>query len=126
MRTICRRYWHSRQNPSKKMKNLRAVFQCLRKAGLKPSIAKCHFEVQQIDFVGRRIATKGVAPQKQRIAKILEKVKFPRSKKALQRYIGFSNYYRNYLPRLAERILRLFNYSKQRMPKPKYRLPLIS
>ena len=65
--------------PEQLIKNLRAVFQCLRKAGLKLSMTKCHFGVQEIDFLGRTIATNGVAPQKQKFAKFLEKVKFPRS-----------------------------------------------
>ena len=88
--------------PEQLIKNLLAVFHCLRKAGLKLGIAKCHFGVQKVDFLGRTITTKGVAPQKQKITKFLETVKFPRSKKALQRYIGFLNYYQNYIPRLAE------------------------
>ena len=79
--------------PERLIKNLRAVFQCLRKVGFKLSMAKCHFEVQEVDFLGRTITTKGVAPQKQNITKFLEKVKFLRSKKAPQRYIGFLNYY---------------------------------
>ena len=92
------------KTPEQLIKNLRAVFKSLRKAGLKLSMAKCHFGVQEVDFLGRTITTKGVAPQKQKITKFLEKVKFPRSMKALQRYIGFLNYYRNYIPRLAERL----------------------
>ena len=98
--------------PEQLIKNLRAVFQCLRKASLKLSMAKCLFGVQEIDFLGRTITTKGVAPQKQKIAKFLEKVKFPRSKKALQRYIGFLNYYRKYIPRLAERLTPFFQLLK--------------
>ena len=94
--------------PEQLIKNLRAVFQCLRKAGLKLSMAKCQFGVQEVDIHGRTITTKGVAPQKQKIAKFLEKVNFPRSKKALQRYIGLLNYYRNYIPRLAERLTPFF------------------
>ena len=43
-------------------------------------------------------------PSKAKDAKFLEKVKFPRSKKALQRYIGFLNYYRNNIPRLAKQL----------------------
>ena len=38
--------------PEQMIKNLRAIFQCLRKAGLKLSIAKCHFGVQEVDFLG--------------------------------------------------------------------------
>ena len=99
-------------NPQQLMKNLRAVFQCLRKAGLKLSMAKCHFWVQEVDFLGRTITTKGVAPQKQKITNFLEKVKFPRSKKALQRCIGFLNCYRNYIPTLAERLTPFFQLLK--------------
>ena len=94
------------------IKNLRAVPQCLRKAGLKLSMAKCHFGVQEVEFLGRTITTKEVAPQKQNIAKILEKVEFPRSNKALQRYIGFLNYYQNHRPRLAERLTPFFQLLK--------------
>ena len=86
------------------IKNLRAVFQCLRKAGLKLSVAICQFVVQEVNFLGRTIRTKGVAPQKQKITKFLEKVKFPPSKKAHQRYIGILNYYQNHIPRLAEQL----------------------
>ena len=98
--------------PEQLIKNLRAVFQCLRKAGLKLSMAKCHFGVQEVEFLGRTITTKGVAPQKQKIAKFLEKVKFSRCKKTLQRYIGFLNYYRNYIPRLAQRLTPFFQLLK--------------
>ena len=55
------------------IKNIRAVFQCLLKAGLKLSMAKGHFAVQEVNLFGRTVTTKGVAPQKQKIAKFLEK-----------------------------------------------------
>ena len=98
--------------PEQLMKNLRAIFHCLRKAGLKLSITKCQFGGEEVDFPGRTITVEGVAPQKQKIAKFFEKVKFPRCKRALQRYIGFLNYYRNYIPRLAERLTPFFQLLK--------------
>ena len=104
--------------PDQLIKNLRAVFQCLRNAGLKLSMAKCHFGVQEVDFFGRTITTKGVAPQKQKIAKFLEK-KFPRAKKALQRYIGILKYYQNYIPRVAERLTPFFQLLKKTDTKTK-------
>ena len=110
--------------PEQMTRNLRAVFQCLRKAGLKLSMANCHFGVQEVYFLGRTITTKGVAPQKQKITKFLEKVKFPRSEKALQRYIGFLNYYRNYIPRLAERLTPVFQLLKATDAKTK--IPITS
>ena len=98
--------------PEQLIKNLRAVFQCLQKAGLKLSMAKCIFGAQEVDFLGRTVTTKGVAPQKQKITKFLKKVKFQRSKKALQRHNGFLNYYRNYIHRLAERLTSFFQLLK--------------
>ena len=85
-------------------------------------MTKCHFGVQEVDLLGRTITTKGVAPQKQKVAKFLEKVKFPRSKKALQRYIGFLNYYRNYIPRLAERLTPFFQLLKTTDAKTKIQI----
>ena len=105
--------------PEQLIENLRAVFQCLRKTGLKLSMAKCHFGVQEVDFLGGTITTKGVAPQKQKITQFFEKVKFPRSKKALERYIGFLNYYRNYIFRLAERVTSFFQLLKTTDTKTK-------
>ena len=82
-------------------------------------MTRCHLGVQEVDFLGRTITTKGVAPQKQKIAKFLEKVKFPRSKRTFQRYIGFLNYYRNYTSRLAERLTPFFHLLKTTDTKTK-------
>ena len=84
--------------------NLRATFKCIQEAGLKLTMHKCHFGAKEIDFLGRTITPQGVKPQKQNVQNFLEKTKFPKSKKALQRYLGFLNYYRNYVPRLSERL----------------------
>ena len=103
--------------PEQLLKNLGAVFQCLRKAGLKLSMAKCN--LQEVDFLGRTITIDGAAPQKQTIAKFLEKVEFPRSKTALQKYFGFLKYYRKYIPRLAERLTPFFQLLKTTDTKTK-------
>ena len=36
-------------------RNIRAVFKCIRQAGLKLTIEKCHFGVRQVEFLGRTI-----------------------------------------------------------------------
>ena len=95
------------------LKNLRATFECIRKAGLKLTMHKCHFGATEIDFLGRTITPEGVKPQKERITTFLEKTKFPKSKKALQRYLGFLNYYRNYIPRLSEKLAPFFQLLKK-------------
>ena len=63
--------------PLKLIKNQRAVFQCFRRTGLNFKVVKCHFGEQEKYSFGRTITTNGVAPQKQKITKFLEKFKFP-------------------------------------------------
>ena len=92
--------------------NLRATFKCIQEAGLKLTMHKCHFGAKEIDFLGRTITPQGVKPQKQNVQNFLEKTKFPKSKKALQRYLGFLNYYRNYVPRLSERVALFYKMLK--------------
>ena len=84
--------------------NIRAVFQCIHIAGLKLTIEKCQFIVRQVEFLGRTISSEGVSPQAHKIQNFLAKFRFPKSKKALQQYLGFVNYYRNYIPRMAEKL----------------------
>ena len=85
--------------------NIKTVFECIRNAGLKLSMSKCNFGVKQVDFLGRRQADK--------VKDFPAKLRFPKSKKALQRYIGFLNYYRNYIPRLSEKLTPFFKLLKK-------------
>ena len=92
--------------------NLRATFQCIQEAGLKLTMHKCHFDATKIDFLGRTITPQGINPQRQNVQNFFEKTKFPKSKKALQRYLGFLNSYRNYVPGLSERLAPLYKMLK--------------
>ena len=94
------------------IRNIKAVFDCIRQAGLKLTIEKCHFEVTKVEFLGRTITSQGVAPQDHKIKKFLANVRFPKSKKQVQRYIGFVNYYRTYIPRLSEKLRRFYELLK--------------
>ena len=96
--------------------NIRAVFKCIRNAGLKLTIEKCHFGVRQLDFLGRTISSEGVLPQSHKIQNFLNKLRFPKSKKPLQRYLGFVNYYWNYIPRMAEKLNPFFKLLKAEVP----------
>ena len=57
------------------IKNIRAVFKCIRTAGLKLTIEKCHFGVTQVEFLARTITPDGVAPQDQKVKNFLSKVR---------------------------------------------------
>ena len=97
-------------------RNIRAVFKCIRNAGLKLTIEKCHFGVRQVEFLGRTISSERVLPQSHKIQKFLNKLRFPKSKKVLQRYLGFVNYYRNYIPRMDEQLNPFYKLLKAEVP----------
>ena len=85
-------------------RNIRTVFRCIRQAGLSLTNEKFHFGIRQVEFIRRTISPEGISPQAQKIQSFLNKLRFPESKKALQRYLGFVNYYKNHIPRMAEKL----------------------
>ena len=53
-------------------RNIRAAFRCIRPAGLKLTIEKCHFGVRQVEFLGGAISAEGVQPQSHKIQNFLK------------------------------------------------------
>ena len=92
--------------------NVRATLECIQEEGLNMTMHKYHFGAKEIDFHGRTITPQDVKPQKQNVQNFPEKIKFPKSKKALQHYLRFLNYYRNYVPRLSERLAPFYKLLK--------------
>ena len=97
-------------------RNIRAVFKSIRQAGLKLTIEKCHFGVRQVEFLRKTISPEGISPQARKIQNFLDKLRFPKLKKALQQYLGFVNYYRNYIPRMAEKLNPFYKLLKTEVP----------
>ena len=97
-------------------RNIRAVFKCIRQARLKLTIEKCHFGVRQVEFIGKTISSEGVLPQSHKIQNFLNKLRFPKIKKALQRYLRCVNFYRNYIPRMAEKLNPFYKLLKAEVP----------
>ena len=97
-------------------RNIRAVFKCIRQALLKLTIKNCHFAVRQVEVLGRTISPEGISPQARKIQNFLDKLRFPKSKKPLQRYLGFVNYYRIYIPRRAEKLHPFYKLLKTAVP----------
>ena len=64
-------------------RSIRAVFKCIREAGLKLTVENCHFGVRQVEFLGRTISPEGISPQARKIQNFLDKLRFPKSKKAI-------------------------------------------
>ena len=68
--------------------NNKTVFECIRNAGFKLTMAKCHFGVKQGDFLRRRITPEGVSPQAERVKQFLRKLKFPKKSPSTVHWIS--------------------------------------
>ena len=69
------------------MKNLGAVFQCLKKASLKLSTATCLFRLQELFFLYRTITTKKSSPIETKDRQISMGSQISKIQKTFQRYI---------------------------------------
>ena len=86
--------------------NLQKIFSCIRGSGLKLSPQKCHFGVSRISFFDN---TK--TPQwyhnttEKKIEKFLQNLRIPQTVKQMKRLIGFTQFSRNFIPKLNEKLL---------------------
>ena len=79
-------------------------------------MSKCEIGQKQIEYLGKTISSTGIAPIEKRVTDNLTKLKPPNSVKALQRYFGFVNFYRSYIPRLADKTCILQELIKKDVP----------
>ena len=118
-RNIARNTWmilESQPIVLRSSSGIKAVFSCIRKTVLKLSMEKSHFGVRQVNFLGRIISPAGIAPQTHKVKYFLSKLRSPKSKEALQRYLRFANYYKNYIPRIAEKLHPFYKLLKSGTP----------
>ena len=80
---------------------LRPTLDRLRSAHLQMRIDKCKFGYREIDYVGYHISGNGLSPIQGNVDAILS-FPAPANTKELERFIGMVNYYREFLPSMAE------------------------
>ena len=79
------------------MVRLREVFECLREAGFKMTVAKCDFMKSEIKYFVRIVSAEGVKPKSNAVAKLRD-WKNPSNKTEMQSFLGFANYNRELIP----------------------------
>ena len=82
---------------------IREVFDCLREAGFKMRAEKCDFLRTETKYLGRVVSAEGIKPDPQAVEKVREWMP-PRNKEELQSFLGFANYYRDFIPFHAEKV----------------------
>ena len=79
------------------MIRLREVFNCLREAGFKTRVAKCDFMKSEIKYLGRLVSAEGIKTDPKPVEKLRD-WEVPRNKTEMQSFLGFANYYREFIP----------------------------
>lgn len=81
--------------------HLDKVFEKLRLAGLKVKLSKCDLFKEQIQFLGHTVSKEGVRVDVSKEEKI-NSFPVPRTKKEVKRLLGFTSYYRSFVPNYAK------------------------
>lgn len=76
------------------------VFERLERHNFQVKIKKCHFYVGQFEFLGFIIYPNCLKPNPNKVTAIL-KIAEPKTRKALQHFLGMVNYYRKFIPNLS-------------------------
>ena len=79
------------------MERLGEVLQCLREAGFKKRVSKCDFMKSEIKYPVRIVSADGIKPVPKAVSKLRD-WDFPCTKTELQSFLGFANYYRDFIP----------------------------
>ena len=79
------------------LERIKEVFECLREAGFKMRAEKCDFMRTETKYLGRVVSAEGIKPDPAAVSKIQEWMP-PRNREELQSFLGFANYYRDFIP----------------------------
>lgn len=93
----------SSRNAVEHEKNLRKVFERLKKYRLRLNLEKCEFGKKELEFLGYTISKHGIKPTEQKVEAILNFPK-PKTVSDLRRFLGMANFYRLCLKHAALRI----------------------
>ena len=79
----------------------RAVFNAVRKAGIKLNQKKCLFRQEKLDFLGHCFSSEGVQPSASKV-KAVSEMKPSTNVSELRWFLGMVNYFGGYIPHLSE------------------------
>ena len=79
------------------------VFGCMKRAGLKCKPSKCEILSDSIKYLGRMVDRHGVRPDPEAVEAVLT-WKAPRTDTQLLSFLGFANYYREFIKGYADKV----------------------
>ena len=92
---------------------LREIFICIRQSGLKLSPENGEIATDTVKLLRNNFSAEGRSPEKSKITKFLDKLKMPKTTKQVKRLIGFTQFFRNYIPNLGEKSMSFYKLLKK-------------
>lgn len=92
---------------------MRQVFERFRTFGLKFKPRKCKLFRLRVEFLGRTVSHNGVEMGGQCLEAVRE-WPIPRDVKAVERFLGFANYHRNYIPNFSKIAAPLYDLTEKK------------
>ena len=102
-------------DPSKHEQHVREVLERLIKLGLFAKAEKCEFSQTEIDFLGFRISTTGISLAPSELDAIAS-YPTPATSKDVERFMGFANAYRRFIPTYSRIAIPLYALTKKSIP----------
>lgn len=93
--------------------NLKKIFHCLRKAGLKIQIDKCNFLSKETEYLGHILTPEGVKPNPKKI-QIIQNLKLPTTEKQIKSFLGITGYYRKFVKDYSKIAYGMTKYLKKK------------
>ena len=102
------------RTPEEHVQRLRSVLQKLRAAGLKLKPSKCEFFKDRISYLGHIVSKDGVETDPKKIQVIVD-WPVPKTVYDVRSFLGFSNYYRNFMYQILpnSKTLEYFDFRRE-------------
>ena len=85
------------------IERLDEVFACMKRSGLKCKPSKCEILKDSIKYLGRMVYRHGIRPDPDAVEAVLT-WKSPKTEHQLTRFLGFANYYREFIKGYADKV----------------------
>ncbi|KFD44971.1 hypothetical protein M513_14152 [Trichuris suis] len=88
--------------------HLDQLFKRLEKYGIRVNPSKCVFYASQLEFLGSQVDSEGIRPLPSKVEAI-RRFPLPKTMAQLRRFLGCLNFYRQFLPHIAQTFIPLEN-----------------